>query len=548
MKNTRIAALLTAALMMGASLPFPGIYPGTSLTITVSAEDGNALPYTFEELLSMDDAPFLDDPAVSGAMKKAFRRTRDCEKYGVPQLIFRLEDSTALPAGDEEKKTAICELLGIPETLVGEITDYDYYGDSFPLRLQFAEDCDAYTANRVVIWLTFQSGIAAMQHNYRGNFGALGFNLEDWRSYYDLPYSFEEFLALDDAAILEDAQVPEDVKKDCRELREKESGMLCAVNLRFEDGVSLEGEPSDADFGEKLLDRLGIPAGLIASVTESGTFKGDVQITFNRYAPTDTIAGYPAPYVYNKALIYLYNHPDIGLVLYDMAQYYAPDTARNWAYYADLDDMAIYREYCALYSITPAETLPDAEELFPMYGRYPESFHSMKVYLGFTSLASNLELREKGAAYFGFPEDWFEGKFPRLELSHSGTNYMVLTIDPQAEETSAFSKNYLNRCRAELTLWNSTFAQDYVIHSIDTPLPVGDDAPAQTSQKGDINGDGTIDIMDVIRLNKFLLGADSLSEEQSAAADVDGNGVLDSTDSLLILKETVGITNNFVEQ
>lgn len=51
--------------------------------------------------------------------------------------------------------------------------------------------------------------------------------------------------------------------------------------------------------------------------------------------------------------------------------------------------------------------------------------------------------------------------------------------------------------------------------------------------------------MDVIRLNKFLLGADSLSEEQRAAADVDGNDELDATDSLLILKYTVELIDHF---
>ena len=69
--------------------------------------------------------------------------------------------------------------------------------------------------------------------------------------------------------------------------------------------------------------------------------------------------------------------------------------------------------------------------------------------------------------------------------------------------------------------------------------------PAEGAKKGDVNGDDAIDIMDVIRLNKFLLGADSLSEEQRAAADVDGNDELDATDSLLILKYTVELIDHF---
>ena len=54
-----------------------------------------------------------------------------------------------------------------------------------------------------------------------------------------------------------------------------------------------------------------------------------------------------------------------------------------------------------------------------------------------------------------------------------------------------------------------------------------------------MNLDGSIDIMDVIALNKFLLGTDKLSDASKAAADADGNKALDSTDSLNILKYVV---------
>lgn len=65
---------------------------------------------------------------------------------------------------------------------------------------------------------------------------------------------------------------------------------------------------------------------------------------------------------------------------------------------------------------------------------------------------------------------------------------------------------------------------------------------------GDINLDGAVDIMDVILVNKALLGSAKLTNVQETASDVDQNGNVDSTDSLLILKEVVGITINFVEQ
>lgn len=56
---------------------------------------------------------------------------------------------------------------------------------------------------------------------------------------------------------------------------------------------------------------------------------------------------------------------------------------------------------------------------------------------------------------------------------------------------------------------------------------------------GDVNLDGTVDIMDVIALNKYLLGSSNLTETQQAAADVDLNEKIESTDSLNILKKVV---------
>lgn len=68
----------------------------------------------------------------------------------------------------------------------------------------------------------------------------------------------------------------------------------------------------------------------------------------------------------------------------------------------------------------------------------------------------------------------------------------------------------------------------------DTGSPVNPDVKA--SLYGDANVDGSVDILDVIKLNKFLLGNDKLTDEGKANADVDANKAIDTTDSLNILK------------
>ena len=62
---------------------------------------------------------------------------------------------------------------------------------------------------------------------------------------------------------------------------------------------------------------------------------------------------------------------------------------------------------------------------------------------------------------------------------------------------------------------------------------------------GDVDENGTINILDVITLNKAVLGKESLSKQAEINADVDLNGTPDSTDSLTILKYIVGLVTSF---
>lgn len=56
---------------------------------------------------------------------------------------------------------------------------------------------------------------------------------------------------------------------------------------------------------------------------------------------------------------------------------------------------------------------------------------------------------------------------------------------------------------------------------------------------GDVNNDGGVDILDVILVNKFLLGSATLEGDARLAADVDCDGEVGTTDSLNILKKVV---------
>lgn len=547
MKRTRTIAAALAAFLLLSSVPMPQVHAVTLAESEASDEasvpDNNALPYTFEQMLTVDDATFLSNPDISEHMKRAFRRTRSCEAYGEPRLIFRLNDNIVLQSKEntDEWKAEICLYLGIPEAMVGEVGRFSNYGDSYPLYLKFSKGCDAYTANRAVIWLTFQSTVAAMQHNY-GNFpddgviGGKGYYAEDWQSYYDIPYSFDAFLAMDDDAFLNDLDIPEKVKERYQKLRAYETSHICAVCLRFEDDVTLPGTPDSTEYQRELFQMLGIPEEIVTSVSESRINTDTIQITFKNYGGSDTYQGYVMPYVYDKALIYLWYQPVISLVLLDNANDYEPDPTKNWNYYADLDDYDVYCEYCEMKGIQATDTLPKDQELFSERDHIRNMF---QINLGFEELDFE-NLRQKQSDYFGFPDGWFREINSPLEQSDLLMNGLILYVNENAAETKDFNESPVNRLRAELTIWNSAFAQDHVIHDISTDALAG---AAETGLKGDSNMDGSVDIMDVIAVNKFILGVKELDNDAQENADINGNGQVESEDSLAILKAALGIAD-----
>ncbi|MBQ4465090.1 MAG: glycoside hydrolase family 9 protein [Oscillospiraceae bacterium] len=71
------------------------------------------------------------------------------------------------------------------------------------------------------------------------------------------------------------------------------------------------------------------------------------------------------------------------------------------------------------------------------------------------------------------------------------------------------------------------------------PTETKESTTAKDIMYGDVNDDKKVDIMDVIALNKYLLGSDKLDTDAQARADVDLNEKVESTDSLNILKYVV---------
>ena len=68
-----------------------------------------------------------------------------------------------------------------------------------------------------------------------------------------------------------------------------------------------------------------------------------------------------------------------------------------------------------------------------------------------------------------------------------------------------------------------------------------DDISASDPVPGDINGDGVVNIRDVILAMQHVLGLHSLSEEQLEVADINNDGVLDIRDVTMIMQVALGL-------
>lgn len=66
--------------------------------------------------------------------------------------------------------------------------------------------------------------------------------------------------------------------------------------------------------------------------------------------------------------------------------------------------------------------------------------------------------------------------------------------------------------------------------------------PEGTNQlAGDVNGDGKVSVVDLLKVRKTILGSTKLSEEEQTRADVNQNGKIDIVDLLRIQKNILGI-------
>ncbi|MBQ4466176.1 MAG: carbohydrate-binding protein [Oscillospiraceae bacterium] len=130
---------------------------------------------------------------------------------------------------------------------------------------------------------------------------------------------------------------------------------------------------------------------------------------------------------------------------------------------------------------------------------------------------------------------------PAAETEATTTTAETTTTTEETTEATA-STEATTESTTEATTTQETTTVTTASETVPTETTTAETQPTTTaaaSVYGDTNDDDAVDIMDVIALNKYLLGSASLTPELKAQADVDRNGTIDATDSLTILKFVV---------
>ena len=65
--------------------------------------------------------------------------------------------------------------------------------------------------------------------------------------------------------------------------------------------------------------------------------------------------------------------------------------------------------------------------------------------------------------------------------------------------------------------------------------------PSAGGKNGDLNGDGKITALDIVKLQRLIVGLDALNSDVLAIADINGDGKVTALDIVKIQRHIVGL-------
>lgn len=123
-----------------------------------------------------------------------------------------------------------------------------------------------------------------------------------------------------------------------------------------------------------------------------------------------------------------------------------------------------------------------------------------------------------------------------ITISGSTVNANARIISGMGNIALAEGTNYIN---IDVVAENGS-VRTYNLSVIRGSASAGN-TPAGGSGKGDLNGDGKITTIDIVKVQRLIVGLDAMSEERLAVADVNGDGKVSTIDIVKIQRHIVGL-------
>ena len=136
--------------------------------------------------------------------------------------------------------------------------------------------------------------------------------------------------------------------------------------------------------------------------------------------------------------------------------------------------------------------------------------------------------------------------------------FLVTDADQKLAEYYYSLNGVSHHVTADFSLTDKRLAQDkyfiirgdfYIKNGTPIQIKLGTKSNGRTADfyylpapDGDVDGNGNVDILDIITINKTILGKEVLSAERLPHIDFNKNGIPDSDDALVILKKIVGLS------
>ena len=195
--------------------------------------------------------------------------------------------------------------------------------------------------------------------------------------------------------------------------------------------------------------------------------------------------------------------------------------------------------------ITPGETKSDYFEMTDEEGKTYWSFNTYGGEKLIVTFKTNSNDTEANGA-FNPPGGWNPEKWT---ASPSGGPFTLEYPIPAGQNSVEIRVWWPTTCTVESAILKTSAVQTQpttaaTTVATTTTTTTTTTAPTQPTDPGntiygDADDDGDVDIMDVIALNKSILGSTSLSPQGKKNADVDRNSNIDTTDALNVLKYVV---------